>query len=599
MKLRTWQPAPAPTRWPLLCVAMFVAAFLMATIVPPFQAPDEFDHSARAYMLSQGQLVLHSVNGSPSGGPVDQGLLEYMRQFTPIKGDASRKISVAESDAAAAVPWAGQSKFVTAVGTAYYFPALYLPEAIGLAIGKSLGMSVGKSYWLSRYLALACCFALLLAAFRMFPPPTLVLALLALPMNLFLLSSAVLDGMATCTAIFALSAFMRLVSDRGAGSQRTVYLLAISVTLVAACRANLLPLLALPFAAWWFNRSRAALVCAIASAVFVLAWTMWTIKFTIYPAGPRNIDHGARLIGYLLHPWEFGRIVFATLTNSFFFHFYLVSFIGVLGWLDAAFSGVIYKVLFGVLALVAIFSVSRRPLDSNRLARGLLVLCSVVAILLTFLAMLVQWTVGTAVTVDGVQGRYFMIPAVIFSYALFSDAVSSSGVAEKCRTALTFILLALSTYVTTQLLVTRYYTAESQPSPEAVPSLEPSQPLTAGRPIALHFRPSQVAMPEELDRIAIRFGTYMSSHPGRAILILRTNSGETLRLPFALPEIADNAYKEFTLDGKRYISGEIVSNGGEGISTYQARTDKVTVVDCMQTRSRDGRVEITTGCPKP
>ena len=598
MKLRTWQRATAPERWPLFCVALFMIGFLMATIIPSFQAPDEFDHSARAYMLSRGQVILDSVDGSPSGGQVDEGLLDYMRHFTSIKGNANRKISAAERNAASGIPWSGHTSFVTAVGTAYYFPILYIPEAIGLAIGEATGLSVETSYRLSRYFALGTCFALLLAAFRLFPPPTLVLALLALPMNLFLLSSAVLDGIATCATIFVLSVFMRFLSDRESASKRALYMVALGVAFVAACRANLLPLLLLPFAMWWLQRTRTALITAVVTTAFVLGWTIFTIDSTVYPAGLRNIDHGARLIAYLVHPWEFGRIVLATISDRALVHFYFISFIGVLGWLDAAFSPAIYKVVAGALVAIAILSFSQRNVESDRPMRGILALCAVAAVLLTFLAMLVQWTVGPSTTVDGIQGRYFMIPAVIVAYALFGHTSPLNGVAEKCRVALTFLLLTFCTYVSMQLLVTRYYTAATQPVADKVPALSPSDPLTKEKPVVLHFAASQIALPRELDQLGLRFGTYMSSHPGRAALVLRTNSGETLRVPFELSDLADNAYKQFTLDGKRYISGEIISEGGQGVSTYQVHLDG-SVVECMQTRSRDGGVEITTGCTMP
>lgn len=600
MKIHTWQPATAPVRWPWLCVAAFVVCFIISTFVPSFQAPDEFDHVDRAYMLSTGQLVLHSVNGSPSGGEVDDGLLEYMRFFTPLKGDGSRKFSLDEGGRAADVRWAGTTTFVTAVGTSYYFPALYGPQAVGLGMGRALGLSVGQSYQLARYLTLAVCFGLLVASFRLFAPPAIVLALLVLPMNLFLFSSAVLDGMATCTAVLVLSTFLRLVTDHERGiSLRLVYTLAIAIALLSACRANLLPLLTLPFAVWWLFRTRTPLVLAIATAVFVLGWTMYTVKYTTYPPGARNIDHGARLIGYLLHPWEFGRIVFTTVTTPSIVNFYAVSFIGVLGWLDAPLPLSTYYAIAGLLISIAILSLSRRVLVSIGPARGLLAICAVGAVLMTFLALLVQWTVGPATTVDGVQGRYFMIPALILSYAMFADATARAGILEIIRTALTAVLFILVTHATIRLLVGRYYTPTTQPDPASTPQISPSPALALGKPITLHFSAAQVNAPVGLTSIAIRFGTYQQSHSGKAILILHTNGGDSARLPFELSDLEDNGYKQFSLDGKPYVGAQIISDGGQGVSTYEVRRKDAITVDCIQIHTTDGRVEIPGECPSP
>lgn len=599
MKITTLRPTAAPRYWPFFCLVMFAICFMVSLIIPSFQAPDEYDHINRAYMLSQGHITLHSVNGSPSGGEVDEGLLEYAGYFKSLKGNANIKLSEDESLQAAAVPWAGQSLFVTAVGTSYYFPALYFPQALGLATGKTLHLSVGQSYRLARLLTLAACFTLLCAAFRIFQPPTLILALLALPMNIFLLASPVLDGMAICVTIVALSTFMRVLSDGRQAAVRWIYILALSVAAVAACRANLLPLLILPFAGWWITRTKPAFVCAVLTFLLVLGWTIYTIKVTVYPPGARNVDHGARLIGFLIHPGTFGQIVLATLTNSAIFNFYAVSFIGVLGWLDAPFSSATYTVLIALLSLVTICSISARAIESYRWTRILLLLCSLGAVLLTFLALLVQWTVGPATVVDGVQGRYFTIPVIIAAYALFANPKPLAGFADTARTALTVVLLTFSTYVTGLLLINRYYMQDVQPDPKSLIVLSPSDSLTHDRAIPLHFSPYQITTPDELDRISLRFGTYMTKHSGQAALILHTGDNHTLRVPFNLAELSDNAYKEFELDGKRYIRGEIVSEGGEGISTYQAKSGDAAVVDCMLTRARSERVAITPGCPLP
>lgn len=600
MKIHTWQPRAASVRWPWLCLAMFVVCFLISTLVPSFQAPDEFDHVDRAYMLSKGQLALYSMNGSPSGGLVDDGLLKYMRFFEPLKSDGNRKFSIDEERKAADVRWSGKETFVTAVGTSYYFPALYAPQAIGLGIGRLSGLSVGKSYQMARYLELLACFALLIASFRLFSPPSVVLGLLVLPMNLFLLSSAVLDGMATCTAILALSAFMRLISDPDrAAPIRLICVLAVAVALLSACRANLLPLLALPFAVSWLRRDRGALILAIGTAMLVLGWTMYTVKFTTYPPGARNVDHAARLLDYLLHPWQFGRVVFTTLATPSITHFYALSFIGILGWLDAPLPPYAYYATTALLALIVAFSFSVRTWASDRLGRGLLVVCAIASILLTFLALLVQWTIGPATTVDGVQGRYFMIPALILSYALFADRSPRGNIAEIIRSFFTVLLFVLASYVTTRVIIGRYFTPDRQPDPATVPVLTPSAPLTHERPIALHFSAMQITTPMGLDSVSLRFGTYRQSHPGKAALILRTNGGESLRLPFELSDLEDNGYKLFRLDGKPYVSGEIVSDGGQGISSYELRRANEIPLTCVQVRTNQGHVDIARECPAP
>lgn len=599
MKLTTLQIPQAPNRWASFCLALLIAGFVLMAIVPPFQAPDEYDHVKRAYLLSQGQLLLHSVDGSSSGGQIDTGLLSYMDHFTPLKGNAGRKLSSDEAIDAGGIHWTNVSSFQSPVGTAYYFPALYLPQAIGLGIGKALDLSVGQSYRLSRFLAISTCLILLICAFRIYPPPLFVLAVLALPMNVFLMSAAALDGLATCMAILAISAFMRLIADGPRVSSKVIYVLGISIALVSACRANLLPMLLFPFVAWWLVRRRPVLIGAIAIMSLVLAWTMYTVKFTVYPPGPRHIDHAGRLIGYITHPFEFLGIVYTTLTTPSIVNFYFVSFIGVLGWLDAPFPATFYYSMAALLALMGILSLNRRVITTHPGYRALIGVCALGAVLMTFLALLVQWTVGPATTVDGVQGRYFVIPVLMCAYALFGDDKAEAGITEKIRLGVLIMIFALTIYGSSLLMATRYYMPATQPDPDVVVTLHPSQVLTHDRPIPVRFSAAQTSSPAEIAEISLRFGTYMSSHPGHAALRLWTNDGQKITVSFQLPELVDNAYRSFKLDGKRYVGGEIVSEGGQGVSIYEAQVGNLSTSDCVLIRTTDDRSLLTPGCPQP
>lgn len=590
----------APQRWRIFLLCFFIVAYIFTAIVPPFQAPDEFDHVERAYLLSEGHVMLESINGSPSGGQIDQGLLDYMSYFTPLKSSANRKISMSELASAGQVRWANDKfGFRTPTGTAYYFPALYLPAAIGLKIGRTFNLTISHSYHLARLLTLCACLLILLFAFRLYPPPTFVLAILALPMNLFLLSTTVLDSMATSVAILALAAFMRTVADKNETSLSVIRTLVISTSLVAACRANLLPLLALPFAAYIFRRERQVLAWATISTLLVLAWTVWTVKFTVYPPGGRDVDHMGLLLSYVFHPIKFLAIVYATLSDPAIVSFYGNSFIGVLGWLDTPLPEGVYHLFGIVLITLLILSFSWHNFRADWKWRGLVILCAIASILLIFLALLVQWTIGPAVKVDGVQGRYFTIPVLILAYALFSTPRPMAGIGEMARTYISAFVLILTINYGVAALVNRYHTAASQQEDTSF-ILKPSLPLSKDRPIEIHFSPDQVAHPKNLNFIAIRIGTYMTSHPGYATLRLWTVEGDLFNQRFDLSNLVDNAYRKFPLDGKPYVGGEIVSDGGEGISTYESRLGRDgAVIECLQLGLTSNSGSITPGCPLP
>lgn len=587
----------APQVWPLYLLATLLVSLVLSAITPPFQAPDEYDHVKRAYMMGQGQILLKSVDGSPSGGYLDSGLVQYMSYFEPLKGASQRKVSADELQAAGSVKWSDQPQFQTAVGTAYYFPLMYAPQAVGLGMGKALGMSVGKSYRLARLLEWMTCGVLLLLAFRLHRPSAVVLALLALPMNLFLFGAAVLDPMATAVALVGLSAFMRIATDGRASPPTAVAALHISVLLVCACRANMLPMLLLPFVAAWLMRERRQLYIAIAISVFVLAWTLFTVKTTVYPPSSHRIDHAARLLHLLTHPGELTSILFATWTNMARMSFYVVSFIGVLGWLDASFSPAFYHMTGLTLVVLMLLSLDLEGWRTQSLARWTLVVVCLASVLMTFLALLVQWTDPASTTVDGVQGRYLLIPGLCLVMALTANAAPRDGLLFKAGHGLAMLFLAWMAYASCSLLVERYHTGATQ-SAIAAPELKPSPPLTPDNTVPLHFLPAQSEDPAGLKRISVRFGTYMTTHAGQAELRLWTQGGERLVLPFELSELTDNGYAEFKLDGKAYVGGEVAPRDGSGVSVWESHSqERVDSCVFLETENQDD--VLPRGCPEP
>jgi uncharacterized membrane protein len=575
-------------------LSLMLATYVFSVLIPPFQAPDEFEHLKRAYMFSQGQIVLHSVDGSASGGNVDSGLMQYMSHFEPLKGAANRKISQDEMKKAGEVRWSNSNVFETPSGSGSYFPALYAPAAAGLLTGKVLNLSVQHSYRLARIFTLLACAALLFLALRICQPPLAALAIMALPMLLFLSASPVLDGTATATFLVAMSSFARICRDREGTPDWVFHTLVASIALVAACRANMLPMLALPLAASIIGRKRKQLVIAIIAATLVCAWTVITVKTTVYPATARHTDNAGRLVFFATHPGAFLEIIYNTVSNPARTSFYGYSFVGILGWLDAPLAIGSYYTLALLLLLSVIISIGFRS-SMPVSARLLIVACVLGSILLTFLALLVQWTPDHATEVDGIQGRYFLMPAIALMFA-----IAGTRTASKRRLSIEALLLtalfAASTSATASTLLHRYLQPITQQDRSDVLSGRmPSPPLAADHPIPVVFSQAQVDDPAKLSSLGIKLGTYMTTHAGTAEVRLEDAGGHSVSRSFELKDLVDNGFLEIPLDGGRYIKGEISSTGGVGISTWEVKVNKRRL-SCLHARTTDGREITTPGC---
>lgn len=430
---------------------------VVATLTPPFQAPDEYNHVARADMLSRGQLWLNSSNGLPSGGLVDKALFDYMDHFHGMDGRKEVKVSASQLTTASWIDWTGIEVRAAIPNLTYYFPAIYLPQAAGLWLGRQINLSVDMSYMLARASALTFSVAILALAFRLWKPSALTLVVVALPMSVFLFASAAIDGLANALTVLLLSTFWRLRSDGASANKYHWWIFFASLTVVASCRPHALPLLALPLLLYRQHANRQILVIGAAVTTFVVGWTVVTVKTTVYGDGVLAANHLGKLLHYLQHPQTFFSALHSTLSDAERTRFYKDSFIGVLGWLDTSLARASYH-RFGAVILVGfvLAMLSSRGEWRIRLALMGLALCSS---LLIFLALLVQWNPSGATIIDGVQGRYFILPALMLGYAFAPGAQRPMG-PRMHRAVMLMVLLTLLMTATssTTALVARYYT---------------------------------------------------------------------------------------------------------------------------------------------
>lgn len=391
----------------------------LSTLVPPIQSPDEHSHILRAYMISKGEISLRTPPGVSSGGPVDTGLLVFTDAYiSTIARSAQTPLGPERRAQIESLRWGGGERFFPVPGTGYYMPLVYAPHAAALWTGRALGLTIVDSYRLVRLAIVLTCLGLLAAAWRIMRPPPLAIALLLLPMTLFQLVSPTLDGLTTCLAVLALGLFFDAVLQAREWPSGRSWLLAASVALLATSRIQLLPLLALPFYIAWTRRSRRDALLGLAAVLLSIAWVAFALANTVDLRVQRGDSTVHLILQYAADPMAFLRVISASFADPELGPFYLHSFIGVLGWLDTMLPPPAYPALWTGLGLCAVASALAANLGQAWVARVLLALAALVCALLVFLALLVTWTAHPAATVAGVQGRYFVVPAIMLAYAI-------------------------------------------------------------------------------------------------------------------------------------------------------------------------------------
>lgn len=414
--------------------------------IPPTQSPDENQHIARAWLISQGEILLTNPAGRMSGGHVDDGLHDFIQGHMQLSGRPDFKLSEEEKIRLKQIAWSDSKSrsFMEIPGTGFYLPLIYLPHAIAIKAGELANMSIHQTYYLMRIFIMAISIALMLFAFSLYRPGILVLSIIMLPMSIFQLLSPTLDGITTSLTLVIVSLFFTFRS-RPPG---TFYLLTFLVILIATTRIHLAPLLLLLFVLAWQEKNRKMLGISLLATCLTISWIIFSIKITVDNRIPRDITSLETLQYYLFHPANFLKVIANTITNEEMLFFYFQSFIGRLGWLDTTLSGWHYTALLSFLVPFFIINALSEPeKDNNVTARIALAGTSFFAILAIFTALLISWTPHPAMIVQGIQGRYFTVPLLLLAYALHGIAglrFRAPPIAAQLLLSLFFIFSAYS-----------------------------------------------------------------------------------------------------------------------------------------------------------
>ena len=569
---------------------------LLSAVIPPFQSPDEFDHIRRAYLWSKGTILLETQEEKASGGLVDTGLTAYMAVYNVLPFQANRKLSAEEIDSAAGIRWTGVKDFVSTPGTGYYFPAIYSPQAIGLAIGELFGLSIDLSYRIARFCTLLSIAILLFYAFGFYSVNPITIALLLLPMSIFQLSSASLDGISIALAIFAISAYLKITLLRENSSNKLFAALAISVFLLATSRVYLLPLLLLVLSAGLYTKRKKHYLIFLGLFVFVVTWLGIAISSTNDTRVVKNAPTSTIALYYIESPVKFFDVLSKTLSKDNLVDFYRESFLGNLGWHDARFSNTTYSYLLLFLVLIGLLSISLKNIKKEWIPRALLIFCTFSSVLLIFFALLLAWNTHPARVVLGVQGRYFIIPALMLGYAISGRFEFNRKILGKLAIPVVLIFGIFTLSKTTQLLLERYYTANEQPKAKSV-SMRAGSRLGQDKPIIITngtLKNNQTP----LRSIAILLHANTKKLPGSAELRLTTLDGHLKSIPIDLSKVIIDQYNHFDLDSIPYNSGEIVFLTGGGLSAWETAKKNKLVATCIILEYENGMRHFTRGCPR-
>jgi uncharacterized membrane protein len=426
-----------------------LSVLLLATLMPPWQNPDEGAHFARADQISHLGLIARCGPAAPP--QFDAGVL-----INPFDNVPFHQAARVKRELYAPIAWGGRVANCMP-NTSIYPPTFYVPAAIAIALGRVSGLTVLPTQELARAAGgLAAVLVGSVAIALAGPAAIWLFAVLTLPMSLTQMAAVSQDGLMIATGALATALTLSLQSTSTRYRWAGFAALFIAVLLVATARPPYFALAALLLLIPDIPRALRALAAALVLAV--LGWWCWlTVARTgvdMGHFGPGNVDAKAQLVGLLYPPWRIVSVAYTTLTN--YYGFYLETFLGRPGWLDIYMP---FPFLWAVAAMLCMAGLVAWRGSSGVRSRhfalyaglGVLAVCTAI-----FGIQFLTWTPVGDATVEGVQGRYFLVPVLAAGLLFVRPRPSGSRLAAVFSwPVLLFPIVTL--VVTLHRILLRYY----------------------------------------------------------------------------------------------------------------------------------------------
>jgi uncharacterized membrane protein len=408
----------------LACIAVIGVVFVFR--VPPMGGFDEPFHWRRAQQVADLALAARRLGPNDWGGLLDGRAMTFEGRFDQAIADRA-PISVSGIHELAA--WLALEPAAESVqsfpSTASFSPVAYFPAAMGIAVARALRLDLlqqfraGRLGNLGAYLVLVWCIALVLPVGRL-----AALALLTVPTAIHLAACFSADPLGNGIPILFVACCLRLHFDpscakpRGwriwilllAGLVGLVKLICVPVSgMLLLVPARLFPT---PRAAWLFRASAVA-VCAAAALTWNTAYPFVPGLYWKTGADPAAAVH--TLLATPLH--SIGMLWHNAWNDSWFW------------WLDGwgRFGGGPGPYHFTVptplaaaflAALLALALVDRDARAAHPKAASLLVGIAAAYVVLLMLAFRIAFGPPASDFIDGIQGRYLLLPEALVLLAI-------------------------------------------------------------------------------------------------------------------------------------------------------------------------------------
>lgn len=398
-----------------------LAGILMAFIIPPFEVPDEDSHYYKSWEIAGGQIFCQPYEKRSNLIPsTATDLPKYYKlkkkkkklenfDFSKVRQEiiSKRDYSLVEGE---------RTQFCSAA------PLGHLPAAGIFAISRVLNLPFSVSFYLARIANLLISVTVIYLAIKITPIGKKIFLIIALfPIVIQETASLSYDAFHLSLSLLFVATILRFCSQPNLILSKKSYFKNLTLSLVALnIKYGYFPLallfIVLPSGKFktkkqeWFAKS---LFVALNGFFFLLLYKV----FQFPTKWPEGIDIAAQMKFVLLNPIEFFFTVINSLNDNFYF--YWESMIGIPGPFREPFPILLYiLIFFGLLFFAAR---TKEDFIFATWQRLIFFISGIVTLFLLFFVLYLIWTPVGKDSVNGVQGRYLVLPFVVMLISLYKS----------------------------------------------------------------------------------------------------------------------------------------------------------------------------------
>ena len=416
-----------------------VFGFLLVTLTPPFQVPDEINHFYRAWQVSTGTFSSVKEN-QRLGGYVPKSFDQLSAAFRPFTLNPYNRISPEQVWQTREIELNKDEVFFKDfANTALYSAFLYLPQASGIFIGRLIELNPFWLVYLGRFFNLLTFVFIGYYAIKIVPfKKWLFVLLISLPMSLAVHSSLSADVLLNALSFLLIAIILNLAFNDNIQKISRNYIWVIFVLSIFIGLAKLIyvPILFLlvfiPSKKFISPKIKTGiLIVAIGAGLGTAIVQKSVIDSKYIPYSEydevyrdqsmlkRGVDINKQMDFVIANPI----ITTKVFVKSFFkeFRYMTRGYIGILGWADINLPSWFIYLAYFIIFLISLFNFENGHIPGftffQRSFIGLIVLGLLVLIMLS---QYLSWDLVGEDRVYPLQGRYFIPVFPLFFIMVFN-----------------------------------------------------------------------------------------------------------------------------------------------------------------------------------